>query len=67
LPDSQRQYLDNDQKAAEIWPVQAVLQPTIPISDRLLDMANPFLRHPHFPALASLPRRYAMRGIACIE
>ena len=36
LRDLQRQYPDIDQKTREIWSVQAILQPTIPVSDRLL-------------------------------
>ena len=36
LRDLQRQYRDIDQKAREIWPVQAILQPTILVCDRLL-------------------------------
>ena len=28
-----------NQKASEIWPVQAILQPTIPVSDRLLEFS----------------------------
>ena len=38
LRDLQCQYRDIDQKAREIWPVQVILQPTIPVSDRLLDI-----------------------------
>ena len=37
LRDLQRQYRDIDQKAREIWPAQVILQPTILVSDRLLD------------------------------
>jgi len=38
LPDLLRKYRDIDQKAGEICAAQVILQPTIPKSDRLLDI-----------------------------
>ena len=50
LRDLQRQYRDIDQKAREIWPVQAILQPTILVSDRLLTTNSRALYRPIYKA-----------------